>query len=134
VGFDRLRKLDALFAEKVLGCKVGKMVTLVATTSERDEPLVCCCYGIPRPHGRPLLPYTRSLDAAWEGAVKLQCGGHNLVMLRSDSEWRADQLCYATVSSDDDPATDWTYCPHPAEALVLACLRAVGVKDDELPT
>src|SRR5262245_13236104 len=90
---DRLRKLDALFAEKVLGWNAW----------DRDT------HAIPE--------YTRSLDAAWEGARKL-----GLVVHMAQGNYG-----YPTEASD------WSGCAaHPAEALVLACLRAVGASEEEL--
>lgn len=120
---DRLRRLDALFAEKVLGLAVfedrGCMVYVSYSGGDYSS--------VDR-----LPPYTRSLDAAWEGVTKLQADGFNVVKLVSDSEWQAHQQYYAVIYNDDEPTPDFTYCDHPAEALVLACLRAVGCSEEEL--
>lgn len=71
--------------------------------------------------------YTRSLDAAWEGAVKT--GLFFTITYFTDT----GQSC-AAFEDEDGCVTDGQSgsMPHPAEALVLACLRAVGVDESEL--
>jgi hypothetical protein len=119
----RLRRLDALFAEKVLGC----------TSNEHG----CGCptrrHGIwnegSMEHFSEFPPYTRSLDAAWEGAVQLKTD----VYIESPmKDHLCDAICRIGIDWGD---MGWEYqgiAPHPAEALVLACLRAVGVEEEEL--
>ena len=96
----RLRRLDALFAERVMGVHNPGLTW-------------------------PLPPYTRSLDAAWEGATKLSY--LSLSVAKMSSGIRAD------VSLESDPECEFVEsASHPAEALVLACLCAVGVEESEL--
>jgi hypothetical protein len=116
---DRLRRLDALFAERVLGRVVFRSTTGGDVWFEEDM--------------NPIPAYTRSLDAAWSGVATLQDKGFNRVKLISDSEWADGQQHYAIIYDDnDEPPKEWEYCSHPAEALVLACLRAVGCSEEEL--
>jgi hypothetical protein len=114
---DRLRKLDALFAEKVLGrvfLDDGSGNLFEASDGHKGDAL---------PH------YTRSLDAAWWGAMYYL--GHNVEL------WSLD---FADSGGNEPTWTirggkvfkkdeDWEVegeAEHPAEALVIACLRAVG--------
>ena len=98
----RLRRLDALFAERVMGYPSPNMA-----------------------NGAQLPAFTRSLDAAWEGATKLSY--LSLSVAKMSSGIRAD------VSLESDPECEFVEsASHPAEALVLACLRAVGVEESEL--
>ena len=147
---DRLRRLDALFAEKVLGREV--QAALSATVDY-----------LAGPEFDALPAYTRSLDAAWEG-VEIVC---RRVEARLTIEHHPDREddpdyapdwpgCYFSLSRQDDtvagsergdlyagfacytsdPKYDMAHgeakASHPAEALVLACLRAVGCTDEEL--
>lgn len=133
---DRLRRLDALFAEKVFGYATERFRVTHPGTSADGWALTGKQRGgdILLPYPRPLPQYTRSLDAAWEGAQRLR-----LVTLYQ----------YGDVSveiSDDrlDGPSACIHCPglgqsfrgdsqaHPAEALVLACLRAVGCTEKEI--
>lgn len=123
---DRLRHLDALFAEKVLGCKVGKY---------GNEPSCDC--NLNCPHGeydnccgdnrKRLARYTRSLDAAFEASKILGACCRKI-------DCDHDYLYRAAIYRDEDHEVQC--CgrskDHPAEALVLACLRAVGVNEEEL--
>ncbi len=103
----RLKSLDALFAQKVLGLIIedGRIAT------GRTYP----------PHHKDLPEYTRSLDAAWEGAARF----FPIIELNS-----GHKLVHAEVEKDGYESMDDAV--HPAEALVLACLRAVGVTEEEL--
>ena len=108
---DRLRRLDALFAERVLGLDV-------ATIEDEPEPHVWVDRDwILLPH------YTRSLDAAWEGA-------------RQYLQFPIIEICLGKrgvhVEVERDGYEDMGDADHPAEALVLACLRACGVSEEEL--
>lgn len=97
----RLRRLDGLFADRVLGLRVG--------FSPRED-YWWCEVGI-GPHDMqpsvdrslPLPTYTRSIYAAWEWAEKM-----------------------GFVSIEGNPSD------HPAEALVLACLKASGCTEEDL--
>lgn len=137
---DRLRKLDALFAARVLGCKTallardGEGVTLI------DDPRCNCdpfqhCDDERMGDGANLLPYTRSLDAAWEGAKLLgfpfyvdhqECGDDH------EGHIPANKAIVDPSDTGDFDETNAQVADHPAEALVLACLRAVGVSEEEL--
>ncbi len=122
VAVDRLRRLDALFAERVLGCKVS------------DTGYACCCNDSPR-HcddeciggGNDLREYTRSLDAAWEGLMKF---GWEVELSRRETTdlWK----CRLLFEGEHRESVSSGVFAHPAEALLLACLRAVGVSEEEL--
>ena len=124
----RLRRLDALFAERVLGCKVKWWQR---AKGDKLEP-GCRCNSN-SPHGSTdghgdmdpaLAEFTCSLDAAWEGlkrhgeAFQLRCFKDGTNVAKVDSREGRE---YGHLSDD-----------HPAEALVLACLRAVGCSEEEL--
>ena len=110
---DRLRRLDLLFHTRVLG--------------RSDQEAM-------------IRDYCSSLDAAWEGADSIKSHGswdvgRRNVWNHTDSvedgrppsfvaEFWAD-LCA------DAPDT-YAVASHPAEALVLACLKAVGCTEEEL--
>lgn len=142
VATDRLRRLDVLFAERVLGCKfrydwtsgnydftdpeahrIGGKVPLKPL--DQCEP-GCGCDST-APH-RDLLGesveiarYTRSLDAAWEGVTALHF---------SDADFTLSSGWLCILGDDGRMATG--HGVNPAEALVLACLRAVGVPESDL--
>lgn len=96
------RELDALFAEKVLGwTEVRVMVAFP--------------------------PYTTSLDAAWAGVEKLNPpkSATRFVLHRwwaDSSKWQA----IMEVPAETSTALAECLAPHPARAVVLSCLRAVG--------
>jgi len=98
----RLRRLDALFAERVLKNDI------------RDDMCIT-------PH------YTRSLDAAWEGADRNGWDVSLTTRGRLDMFTTVDVIGY-----ESDTHGHSREVAHPAEALVLACLRAVGVEESEL--
>jgi hypothetical protein len=123
----RLRKLDAAFAEKVLGATIQAshramtcyddgppMVTGVCSTGEFG-----CSYGaIPR--------YTRSLALAYDGAVRL-----GWIRLEGPA-LRKRETVYDCRFEPNDAAKlhDAIYrATHPAEAIVVACLRATGATE-----
>ena len=133
---DRLRRLDALFAEKVLGCKV------------QDRPLgpECRCectdvFGGSHPHGGlvhgtdpKICRYTRSLDAAWLSPPLFDIGVWHLSVVTQEGPC-GPYRGLVTLERSDQPGGSTTRAAtasHPAEALVLACLRAVGCTEDEL--
>ena len=124
----RLRRLDALFAERVLGCKIEY-------DNDGDPCCRCALDVLAAPHGQhdsdgPFWPeiqcYTRSLDAAWEGV------GDHEIQLGTDWEVKGRWRCYYDPDWQCGGADLTTYGAHPAEALVLACLRAVGCSEEEL--
>ena len=116
----RLRRLDALFAERVMGYPSPNMA-----------------------NGAQLPAFTRSLDAAWEGFVRLRAIADDPYRGLSFHECPKGDSCqgwFAGIFSGDDgddiigplgTACDG-HAAHPAEALVLACLRAVGCSEEEL--
>ena len=131
------RRLDALFAERVLGCKVIQY---------GGDP--CCGCTIDHPHGdwdnccemhhRRLSPYTRSLDAVWEGLYDAsgRAESFNRFGAVFSEGWRVIEStgkphrdCNAIIGHTD---TGLNWSAHPAEALVIACLRAVGVSEEEI--
>lgn len=135
---DRLRRLDALFAEKVLG-------NTAYTSYEKAHSSSCHICG----NDTSMLPkYTLSLDAAWEGAVALLC--RKAIELGHPDEpldeaaiclWSySDNRVSVSLDFNDTRHDGWrhpvrdndTDSIHPAEALVLACLRAVGCTEEEL--
>jgi len=127
----RLRRLDALFAEKVLGCKILK---------DDSGDFVCgCADAIDFPHGSkdgdgaPIWPeiraYTRSLDAAWEGMQQLHLDYSENRKIWDDT---GDGSKPYGALIEGAKGKGFAKADHPAEALVLACLRAVGVSEEEL--
>ena len=104
----RLRRLDALFAERVLKNDI------------RDDMCIT-------PH------YTRSLDAAWEGmqSINLNYSEFRKVTLCDDTSVGSKPYCAQIWGAKSHVGAD-SYASHPAEALVLACLRAVGCSEEEL--
>ena len=132
---ERLRRLDAMFAERVLECKVrwaqdgyepGEPRCGCAN-SQHADPSPHCCTGECRAEGFEdiLKPYSSSLTAAWEGIIALNA---NLQIERYPHgiEMNVDAFLETGGHSGDACAG------HPAEALVLACLRAKGVSEEEL--
>ena len=103
------RKLDALFAERVLGWTHHP-----GGCAESDPDCMLDSFGDHRYAGY----YTTSLDAAWEGVEKLGWQYVDLDCLSASGTWM--------VNNEYNQAKD------PAEALVLACLRAVGVTKAEI--
>ena len=117
---DRLRRLDALFAEKVLGCPAPICACEYWPGGQRMADGVAWCCACKRPHADP---YTRSLDAAWVGAAE------HFPIIELHMAPRAIPF-HAEVERDGFESMD--DADHPAEALVLACLRAVGCSEEEL--
>ena len=121
---DRLRRLDALFAERVMGHTIPPAHRSM-TSYDGGPPVVvgesatgdyCCYYGsIPR--------YTQSLDAVWAGAAE------HFPIIEISMEPRSIPF-HAEVERDGFESMD--DADHPAEALVLACLRAVGCSEEEM--
>ena len=127
----RLRRLDALFAERVCGNKVrhirqgegyqfeGEWKYLNSFISHDDWYILAEGHRIVK----CVVPYsTRSLDAAWEGThqfavVELFRGQRKVNHVEIEHP-----LGYENMADAE----------HPAEALVLACLLAVGCNEEEL--
>lgn len=125
---DRLRRLDALFAARVL----GHTVTVDCPNCERVSYSYYSDNERSHYSGMPLPEYTRSLDAvvnatnqSGECAIKFCC---------RDIHCDHDYIYKATVAFDNEGHCTFNgrSCDHPAEALVLACLRAVGCTEEEL--
>ena len=125
----RLRRLDAFFAERVLGCKIEY-------DNDGDPCCRCALDVLAAPHGQhdsdgPFWPeiqcYTRSLDAAWEATHEKFC----CRTLFSDYNYfHRVKVCLEDGTLDHQDIT--AEADHPAEALVLACLRAVGCSEEEM--
>jgi hypothetical protein len=130
------RELDAEFAERVLGLKVDHPHTAIIVSGVRQELDLWFYHGengveIALPH------YTRSLDAAWQGVEKR---GFGMVMHSDHPEnIKAGLLYVAKVNSQGGPLTAADphrapgrlgvgHAAHPAEAGVLACLKACVVE------
>jgi len=122
------RKLDALFAERVLGCNV-----------EWVEVWPRCECGH-REHSNDadsnmdgdLWHYTESLDAAWQGVERTNA--ETLTLDRMADEWDCELYGPCTYERGE-PMSEWATsgrAPTPALAIVLACLRAVGVAEQEI--
>ena len=125
---DRLRRLDALFAERVMGHTIQPAHRSM-TSYDGGPPVVVgesatgdygCYYGsIPR--------YTQSLDAVWEATHEKFC----CRTLFSDYNYfHRVKVCLEDGTLDHQDIT--AEADHPAEALVLACLRAVGCSEEEM--
>jgi hypothetical protein len=125
---DRLRRLDALFAERVLGREVQAALSATVDYIELSQ----VAPGIPISDSavtRPLRPYTRSLDAAWEGVAST--GWEVEFSRQRGTRLWACRLIPESIDEDSYPSGSGVWF-HPAEALVLACLRAVGVTEEEI--
>ena len=129
---DRLRRLDALFAERVMGHTIQPAHRSM-TSYDGGPPVVVgesatgdygCYYGsIPR--------YTQSIDAAWEGlqTIHLDRSEIRKITLWDDTS-EGSKPYHASVWGAKSGGHG--YADHPAEALVLACLRAVGCSEEEM--
>ena len=113
---DRLRRLDALFAERVMGHGLGSdLGGNMRWYNSKQEPL------------EDLPPYTQSLDAVWEATHEKFC----CRTLFSDYNYfHRVKVCLEDGTLDHQDIT--AEADHPAEALVLACLRAVGCSEEEM--
>ena len=134
------RKLDALFAERVLGLKRlrGNWTNVFGSFSverwvPRDSPDEVDCEweetingGRLKFPGIELPPYTTSLDAAWAGVAAVRPGR----LISVDFVDTADGWCCELSTNSTIGSAE--FVAHPAEALVLAALRAVGVPEAEI--
>ena len=108
----QLQRLDALFAERVLG---WPPLPPYKTANRHDN------YEAWR-QWEDLPSYTRSLDEAWEGLKRTEFeAAEPTIEGTATGSWRVWLFHKAQANEK-----------HPAEALVLACLRAVGVSEEEL--
>ena len=115
------RKLDALFAEKVLGWEqVNGMWRSVHRPLVKTDPLTYSGFSF---YESGLPHFTTSLDTAWSGVEKLRL---NLTLDRCP-DGTVD--VYGENSDSKGEASD---CGTPALAIVLACLRAVGVSEQAI--
>jgi hypothetical protein len=143
-----LRRLDALFAERVLGLKVDHPKAAIYISGQPPRDL--WFYTGPGELELALPHYTTSLDAAWEGVEKLTVKSVVGEPERGDF-FLLDRLGYRCCEADEDGVhgqyrvtlqvrdnetdkLDWIHvtADHPALAIVLACLRAVGVTEQEI--
>lgn len=120
----RLRRLDALFSEKVLGLPLTDDKHLIVISPPTVSPI--------DPHFgtsvyKTVPTYTRSLDAAWEATHKKFCCR---TLFSHHDHYHRVKVCLADKSVDH--ADFRAEALHPAEALVLAGLRAVGCSEEEL--
>lgn len=119
------RKLDALFAEKVLGIEA---VQSTKGLGGHDYRQLTAYSGVAV---MQLIPeYTQSLDAAWTGVEKLD--GSFYFQVRG-----ACNHCFTSSVKWSDHGHDgklWNevYDDPPAMALSKACLLAVGVTQEEI--
>lgn len=121
------RELDALVAEKVMGCSV------------RNGH--CCCEPN-RPHGRsdyraeqqrvycPLKPYSTSIEAAWEVVEKIKNirGTDGTFKIQY---WHPGSVVYADhedLLGCDFDHTIYSWGQTAPHAICLAALKAVGVE------
>jgi len=124
---DRLRRLDALFATKVLGHTITEMQCKSLHTETWDRLPFITVGGLPLELPR----YTRSLDAALAGIPRASATfltGPAITRIRVVE----GEECAVEMRS---PCGRWgvkASAPHPAEALVIAALRAVGCSEEEL--
>jgi len=126
------RELDALFAEKVLGCKVGPL-------EGWPTRIPCCLCSDTHPHGRlderdmshfPALPlYTSDLNAAWEG-LSVLAPSRFAVVRHMGSLYTQVEIWTQPDHGSSDRVCE-SQDSHPAKAIVLACLRAKGVEIPE---
>ena len=163
---DRLRRLDNLFAERVLGCKIRRHESKVSgnrgvepwimigcgcgdnSHNHHEEEGMCGLESkdspdqIIHPDGAEgitnytIAHYTRSLDLAWEGANKIdQDDCHFMeIMHNTGKTWRVQFGCRLGPNGEVSvkPVRAYAVADHPAEALVIASLRAVGCTEEEL--
>lgn len=140
---DRLRRLDALFAERVL----GRQPATVSNSAEQfyGDKTYCdgtCCALYKGPTGQAkceacggayLPSYTRSLDAAWEGIAAIQKRDEDIGQVHVGFDISPFcEVIYGASTTAEFREDETDRAPHPAEALVLACLRAVGCSEEEL--
>lgn len=128
---DRLRRLDALFAERVLGYTTERFNVIHGGVAEDGLALT----GKPGkgdillPYPRPLPYYTRSLDAFFSATNEGWC----CRTLLADHNYVYEAQVSQDKSTSNEPHISYrAHAGHPAEAFVLACLRAVGVPEEEL--
>jgi hypothetical protein len=122
------RELDALVAEKILGCKVGRHARLRTDAGEPDY--ICECDGYPHQHPwiddtRYLPDYSSDMSAAWEIIEKLKERFDGQFSF-SGGEWT---FLLGTLDAGGDLQNGAVYAssasaPH---AICLAALKALGI-------
>jgi hypothetical protein len=122
--YSRLRRLDALFAEKVLGHMIQPSHRTM-TCYDGGPPVVIgasdtgefgCSYGA--------IPYyTRDLGMVWKEAAQ------HFPIIEIELAPRKVAVHVEVERNGFESMGD---ADHPAEALVIVCLRAVGVSEEEL--
>lgn len=134
---NRLRKLDAMFAERVLGHQLGNCPGDVDTNDDSgmtwwcDSCKWCGSHAEAYPHQYVPAKYTRSLDAAWAailGAYPGACFGFDRFCEEDREGGPAEYMGYFAHKLGS--ADKWA--SHPAEALVRAALAVVGVTEDKI--
>jgi hypothetical protein len=118
------RRRDALFAERVLGCRVN--------TTASKEPICLCEFRQHSDPERQAAPYnavrnfTCSLDAAMPGLKKLEkeCP-HDVHFIRLSTGW----LCRLIPDSGEPVEAEAATIE---ESFVIALLRAAGCSEKEI--
>jgi len=126
------RRLDALFAERVLGCSVAMRTDQYGHIHEE-----CGCKPMKHvdesyDYVPALAPYSENLSAAWGGVEKVgwcELSGPHRGAVSDGREpyWARVEPRDAAVDDSVD-----VHAGSPAMAVVLACLRAVGVSEEEI--
>lgn len=123
-----------MFAERVLGYTTHHFSLIHGGTADDGWALTGKPKGgdILLPYPRPLPHYTRSLDAVLNATN--YSGGLAVKFCCRDIHCDHDYIYKASVAFDNEGHCTFNgrSCDHPAEALVLACLRAVGCSEEEL--
>lgn len=109
------RELDALVAEKVMGHRIFQPPPLTLDQAWEVRPN--------NTEGRPLLPYSTDIIAAWQVVAKLM-DSHFMVSVNCSHEsgW------WAVVYPSSGPAIESEYASSGPHAICLAALEAVGIK------
>ena len=128
------RRLDALYAERVLGCtprtyrnpEHGALVGPECGCEDHGHWDERC------DRGSDLPLYSEDLDAAWGGVEKV--GWCELSGPHRGAESDGREGYWARVEPCDAAGHDSVdvHAVSPALAVVLACLRAVGVSEEEI--
>lgn len=122
------RDLDAIVAEKVMGCSTKKDGHMLAGIVV-GERLVCNCEKgehntNPRFPNYGVKDYSTDISAAWEVVEKVRPSFSEIWIGRSDTEMSAHWKCSIQKMDSNYEATADT-APH---AICLAALKAVGVE------
>lgn len=120
------RRLDALFAERVLGCKPAWQ----AVDGPNEAPL-CQCGNYSHGYGACLPHYTTDLSVAWEGVEHILDKDSNATFSLLAHYWSKYEARFR-FKEIGESAEGHTNDDSPAFAIVLACLRAVGVSEEKI--